>query len=81
MIKRSHWMCFRIPLHRMRSVRRTLVDSVLTQDQLKSWVEKGGDAAWCTGAAQCPVEKLSNFMDVSSSSSSSTSVKTSRLLR
>lgn len=51
----------------MRSVRRTLVDSVLTRDQLKWGVEKGGDAAWDSDAAQFPVEKLSNFMDVSSS--------------
>ncbi|XP_046700386.1 napsin-A [Silurus meridionalis] len=53
----------RIPLKRMRSVRRTLVDSVLTQDQVKSWTEEGTDVAWSEDAPQLPVEKLSNFMD------------------
>ncbi|KAI5608673.1 hypothetical protein C0J50_6567, partial [Silurus asotus] len=56
-------LCFRIPLKRMRSVRRTLVDSVLTQDQVKSWTEEGTDVAWSEDAPQLPVEKLSNFMD------------------
>ncbi|MCJ8749395.1 hypothetical protein PDJAM_G00175910 [Pangasius djambal] len=57
----------RIPLKRTRSVRRTLVDSALAQDQLK-WraeegAEEGAEEAWSMDAAQFPVEKLSNFMD------------------
>ncbi|MCI4395219.1 hypothetical protein PGIGA_G00177860 [Pangasianodon gigas] len=51
----------RIPLKRMLSVRRTLVDSALAQDQLKWRAEEG--RAWSMNAAQFPVEKLSNFMD------------------
>lgn len=62
----------------MNSVRRTLVENALAQGQLKSWAEKGGDVAWSSDAAQFPVEKLSNFMDVSSSS---TSTKTPELHR
>ncbi|KAF4080842.1 hypothetical protein AMELA_G00175760 [Ameiurus melas] len=54
----------RIPLRRMPSVRRTLVDNALAQGQLKLWkAEEGGDMAWGTDAARFPVEKLSNFMD------------------
>lgn len=59
-------MYFRIPLRRMTSVRRTLVDNALAKGRLKPRAE-----AWSEDAAQFPVEKLSNFMDVSSSNRSS----------
>ncbi|KAM9434393.1 cathepsin D-like [Clarias gariepinus] len=48
----------RIPLRRMTSVRRTLVDNALAKGRLKPRAE-----AWSEDAAQFPVEKLSNFMD------------------
>ncbi|XP_060760256.1 napsin-A [Neoarius graeffei] len=53
----------RIPLQRVNSVRRTLIDDALAQGQLKSWAEEGSDVEWSTDTAQFPVEKLSNFMD------------------
>ncbi|KAG7326021.1 hypothetical protein KOW79_010946 [Hemibagrus wyckioides] len=48
----------RIPLRRMPSVRRTLVDSALAGHQLKLHEE-----AWSVDAAPFPAENLSNFMD------------------
>ncbi|KAK1785689.1 hypothetical protein P4O66_019027 [Electrophorus voltai] len=37
---------FRIPLHKMRTVRRTLADKGLTIDELKSMAENFGDLPW-----------------------------------
>lgn len=48
----------RIPLRRMHSVRRTLLDGALAQRQLKL----GGDE-WNMDAALFPTENLTNFMD------------------
>ncbi|KAK3507841.1 hypothetical protein QTP70_001338 [Hemibagrus guttatus] len=52
------WLYFRIPLRRMLSVRRTLVDDALARHQLKLHEE-----AWSVDAAPFPAENLSNFMD------------------
>ncbi|XP_048846548.1 cathepsin D-like isoform X2 [Brienomyrus brachyistius] len=52
----------RVPLHRMRSLRRRLCDSGMTLEQLRSKAEER--AGYSVAAdQQVPVEQLTNFMD------------------
>uniref|UniRef100_A0A4W4HK05 Peptidase A1 domain-containing protein n=1 Tax=Electrophorus electricus TaxID=8005 RepID=A0A4W4HK05_ELEEL len=55
---------FRIPLHKMRTVRRTLADKGLTIDELKSMTTTGAPTTRIPiTTPPPPVEKLTNFMD------------------
>ncbi|XP_062872990.1 napsin-A [Trichomycterus rosablanca] len=66
----SSYAIIRIPLHQMRTVRRSLADSGLTLDELKLRAKQAGEEAWTTEddhvpttQSSAPVEKLINFMD------------------
>ena len=55
--------CFRVPLHKTRSMRRLMSDNGMSLEELRALAKSKG-AVDSSPSPKLPVERLTNFMDV-----------------
>ncbi|XP_040918639.1 napsin-A [Toxotes jaculatrix] len=53
----------RVPLHKTRSLRRTMSDSGMSLEELRAFAQRTGAADSSSPSPKLPVERLTNFMD------------------